>query len=62
MGIATDTSYQNKQAYRQFLDSFRSGIGAETEQAARQLFSPQATLEASHPINAALMGYMRDVI
>ena len=61
MGIATGTSFENKVAYRQLLDSF----GTEgVEQAVSDLFHETAKVNASHPINEAQdgVGYYSDVI
>ncbi|WP_114283736.1 ester cyclase [Candidatus Halocynthiibacter alkanivorans] len=62
MGIATETTFENKRLYRQFLESFTAGSGKAIEQAAGKIFSTTARTEASHPINAADDGYFREVI
>ncbi|WP_209599327.1 ester cyclase [Ruegeria sp. HKCCSP351] len=64
MGIATETTFENKQLYRQFLESFDKGLGETMETAASEIFAATATTEASHPINAAPdgNGYISSVI
>lgn len=64
MGIATESTFENKRLYRRFLDSFSHGISPATEAAAAMIFAPETKAEASHPINEtrAGTGYMQDVI
>lgn len=64
MGIATETTFENKRLYRRFLNSFSRGVGSASEEAAAEIFSPVAKAEASHPVNAARGGdgYIRDII
>lgn len=63
MGVATEVSYENKLAYKQFLGRFDEGRD-EALVAAETLFHPGAKINASHPINEASdgLGYMTDVI
>jgi predicted ester cyclase len=61
MGIATETSVENKALYSQLLDSFGTG---GVEEAVARLFHGAAKVNASHPINEAEdgVGYYTDVI
>lgn len=65
MGIATQTSAENKELYARFLDSFADdGSVEKIAAAALALFDPNAEINASHPINEAHpgTGYVTDVI
>ena len=65
MGIATQTSAENKELYARFLDSFADdGSVEKIAAAALALFDPNAEINASHPINEARpgTGYVTDVI
>ncbi|MDC0345761.1 ester cyclase [Planktomarina sp.] len=61
MGIATETSSENKARYHQFLRCFDLG---EVEKAVVDNFHDAAKVNASHPINEARdgLGYYSDVI
>jgi predicted ester cyclase len=63
MGIATEESARNKRLYLRFLQSF-SGNPGDIEKAARILFSEEAAIHASHPVNEARSGdgYVTDII
>ena len=64
MGIATNTTVENKIRYRDFLASFDSGDIANVEQTGSVLFSDASVTNASHPINEGRVrdGYVSDVI
>ena len=64
MGVATETTFENKRLYRQFLESFNKVSGKTIERAAGEIFSAAATTESSHPINTARdgNGYFNSVI
>jgi predicted ester cyclase len=61
MGIATETSHNNKALYRKLLDSFGTN---KVEETVSRLFHETAKVNASHPINEAQggLGYHKDVI
>jgi len=64
MGIATEQSAENKQAYLRFLDSFAARTLDVIRQSASEFFDPSAKIGASHPVNDANDGdgYVSDVI
>lgn len=64
MGIATDTSAENKQLYANFLKSFDDRLEGALASAAANIFDPKAAIDASHPINEAQAGtgYVDDII
>lgn len=64
MGIATHFTVDNKRLYRRFLDSFDTGSLEAVEAATANIFSPEARIEAAHPINEAAKGhgYWSDII
>lgn len=61
MGIATETSHNNKALYRKLLDSFAMN---KVEAAVSSLFHESAKVNASHPINEAQDGdgYLHNII
>jgi len=61
MGIATETSHNNKALYRKLLDSFAMN---KVEAAVSRLFHESAKVNASHPINEAQDGdgYLHNII
>ncbi len=64
MGVATNTTYENKKLYRRFQDGFKSGSHNDIYAAADEIFSKTAQISASHPINEASVGdgYFTDII
>ncbi|MES0862744.1 ester cyclase [Ruegeria sp. SCPT10] len=64
MGIATETTFENKRLYRQFLESFDKGSVETIETTASEIFAATATTDTSHPINSAPdgNGYVNSVI
>ena len=64
MGIATQTSFENKIAYVEFLSQFDNEVTTQVDASAHLLFDPKAQINASHPINRATegTGYFDDII
>ena len=64
MGIATQTSFENKIAYAEFLSQFENGVTTQVDASVPLLFDPKAQINASHPINRATegTGYFDDII
>lgn len=64
MGIATAQSAENKGFYLSFLESFNTGQLHAVEKAAASIFTSDAQINASHPINEATVGkgYVDNVI
>ena len=64
MGIATAQSAENKGIYLSFLESFNTGQLRAVEKAAPSIFTSDAQINASHPINEATVGkgYVDNVI
>ena len=64
MGIATETTAQNKQVYLDFLARFSGTNPDSVESAIPSLFHHQAEIHASHPVNVTEggIGYRDDVL
>jgi len=64
MGVATTKTLNNKCIYSKYLDAFKSEKIADIENAVKSIFTPQAQIDAFHPVNntTGSSGYLSNII
>ena len=64
MGVATTKTLNNKCIYSKYLDAFKSEKIADIENAVKSIFTPQAQIDAFHPVNNTTgpSGYLSNII